>query len=75
LCAHRFPHYSVNISYDDGLNWDAGTVIDYPSWAMGCMVEVDRDIVLCTYMNWTQSQPLLAQLIWVTPDGLYPIPR
>ncbi|MCK4322899.1 MAG: DUF1080 domain-containing protein, partial [Armatimonadetes bacterium] len=40
LCAHRFPHYSINVSYDDGVNWDAGTVIDYPSWGMGAMVEV-----------------------------------
>ncbi len=75
LCAHRYPHYSVNVSYDDGLNWDAGTVIDYPSWAMGCMVEVEPDVVLCTYMNWETSLPLLAQLIRVTPDGIYPIPR
>jgi len=75
LCAHRYPHYSVNVSYDDGLNWDAGTVIDYPSWAMGCMVEVEPDVVLCTYMNWETSLPLLAQLIRVTPDGIYPVPR
>ncbi len=75
LCAHRYPHYSVNVSRDDGLNWDAGTVIDYPSWAMGCMVEVEPDVVLCTYMNWERSEPLLAQLIRVTPDGIYPIVR
>ena len=75
LCAHRFPQYSVNVSYDDGLNWDAGTVIDYPSWAMGCMVEVEPDVVLCTYMNSTRDAPLLAQLLRVTDEGIYPIER
>jgi len=29
MCGHRAPHYSINISRDDGLNWDAGTIIDY----------------------------------------------
>jgi len=67
------PHYSINVSYDDGVNWDAGTVIDYPSWAMGTMTEVEPDVVLVTYMNWhwnRQEYPLLAQLIRVTPDGI-----
>ena len=73
LCAHRYPHHSVNISYDDGLHWDAGTVIDFPAWAMGCMIEVEPDVVLCTYMNAQRSQPLLAQLIQVTPKGIKPI--
>ena len=72
LCAHRFPHYSVNISRDDGLHWDAGTVIDYPVWAMGCMLEVEPDLVLAVYMNAQRSQPMLGQLIRVTPDGLEP---
>ncbi len=77
LCAHRFPHYSINVSYDDGVNWDAGTVIDYSAWAMGCMVEVEPDVVLCTYMNsdGEHKGPLLAQLIRVTPDGIYPVER
>lgn len=75
LCAHRYPHYSVHISYDGGLNWDAGTVIDYPTWAMGCLVEVEPDVVLCTYMNWDRSQPLLAQLLRVTPEGIRPVAR
>ena len=75
LCAHRYPLHSVNVSYDDGLHWDAGTVIDYPAWAMGCMVEVEPDVVLATYMNAQRSQPLLAQLIRVTPDVIVPVPR
>ena len=73
LCAHRYPHYSVNLSRDDGLNWDEGTVIDYPAWAMGCLVEVEPDVLLCTYMNARQDQPLLAQLIRAAPSGIEPV--
>lgn len=75
VCAHRYPQYSVNISIDDGLNWDAGTVIDYPAWAMGCIVEVEPDVLLCTYMGADRSKPLLAQLLRVTPKGIKPISR
>jgi hypothetical protein len=72
--AHRFPQYSINLSRDDGLNWDDGTVIDYPAWAMGCLLEVEPDIFLATYMNWEhKSQPLLAQLIRITPKGIEPV--
>ncbi|MBI4557652.1 MAG: hypothetical protein HY706_08720 [Candidatus Hydrogenedentes bacterium] len=73
LCAHRYPHYSVNISRDGGINWDAGTVIDYPVWAMGCMVEVEPDVVLCFYMNAQQKENLLAQLLRVTHEGIAPL--
>ena len=73
LCAHRYPHYSANISYDDGLNWDEGTVMDYAFWGMGCLIEVEPDVVLCTYMNWDRNQPLLAQLIKVTSKGIKPL--
>ena len=75
LCAHRYPHYSMNISRDNGLNWDEGTIIDYPSWAMGCLLEIEPNVVLCTYMNAWQHHPLLAQLIRVTPNGIEPIDR
>lgn len=73
LVAHRLPHYSVNVSRDNGLNWDEGTIIDYPNWAMGCMVEVEPDVVLCTYMNASREKPLLAQLIRVTAKGIEPV--
>ncbi|NPV46096.1 MAG: DUF1080 domain-containing protein [Armatimonadetes bacterium] len=74
LCAHRYPLYSVNMSRDGGLHWDAGTVIDYPVWAMGCMVEVEPDVVLCTYMNAQRDQPLLAQRLRVNGDRLEQAP-
>ncbi|MBI2926043.1 MAG: exo-alpha-sialidase [Verrucomicrobia bacterium] len=75
VCAHRYPHYSINVSRDDGLNWDEGTVIDYAFWGMGCLVEVEPDVVLCTYMNWDRKQPLLAQLVRVTRERVEPVPH
>ena len=75
LVAHRSPHYSINVSRDDGLNWDDGTIIDYPNWAMGCTVEVEPDLVLCTYMNAQRDKLLLAQLIRVTCRGIEPVRR
>ena len=75
VCGHRNPNYSVNVSHDNGVNWDAGTVIDYPAWAMGCMVEVEPNVVLVTYMNSGRDSPLLGQLIRVTPEGIVPIAR
>jgi hypothetical protein len=75
LCSHRYPQHSLNISRDNGLNWDVGTIIDYPAWAMGCLVEVEPDVVLCTYMNYDRHRPLLAQLIRITLEGPKPIKR
>jgi hypothetical protein len=73
LVAHRNPNHSVNVSRDNGLNWDAGTVIDYPAWAMGCALEVEPDVVLITYMNNARSGPLLAQRIAVTAETIEPL--
>ena len=75
LCAHRYPHHAINISYDDGLNWDEGTIIDYPIGANGCMVEVEPDVVLCAFPNFLPSWPLLVHLFRVTPEGIQPISR
>jgi hypothetical protein len=78
LVAKRFPHYAVNVSRDNGLNWDEGTVIDYPVWGMGCAVEVEPDVVLLTYMDGdggSHTLPLLAQLVRVTPTGILPVAR
>jgi hypothetical protein len=79
LCGHRHPQYSINVSYDDGLNWDAGTIIGYPGWAMGCMIEVEPNVVLVTYMNSDlgdinrmDQYPLLSQRVRVTPEGIFP---
>ena len=83
VCGHRFPGYSINISRDDGLNWDEGTLIDYPPWAMGCMIEVEPDVLLVTYMNSSygdvanltkvEASPLRAQRLRITADGIVPL--
>jgi hypothetical protein len=75
LVAHRTPLYSVNISRDNGLNWDEGTIIDYPNWAMGTAIEVEPDVVLLTYMNASRDMPLLGQLVRVTPKGIEPVQK
>ncbi len=71
--AHRYPGYSVNVSHDDGLNWDDGTLIDNASWAMGTMTEVEPDVVLATYMNAYRDMPLVLQLIRVKKDRIEPV--
>ncbi len=75
VCAHRFPNYSVNISGDDGANWDEGTIVADSLWGMGCLVEVEPNVVLCVYME-DQLDPkanLLGQFFRVTPKGIAPI--
>ena len=72
VVAHRYPQYSINVSRDDGLNWDQGTLIDCPAWAMGAMIEVEPDVVLCVYMNEPRELPLLSQRIRITPTGITP---
>jgi hypothetical protein len=74
LVAKRFPLLSINVSYDDGVNWDKGTVVDYPTQANGFMVEVEPNVVLCAYQDKSsRGQPLLAQRIRVTPEGVFPV--
>ncbi len=73
LVAKRFPNHSINVSHDGGLNWDQGTIVDYPAWAMGLMVEVEPNVVLCTYHNAELELPLLAQRFEVTREGIYPV--
>ncbi len=83
LCGHRFPGYCINISRDDGKNWDEGTLIDYPAWAMGCMIEVEPDVLFVTYMNSSygdvanlqkvDASPLRAQRFRITSDGIVPL--
>ena len=82
VCGHRHPGYALNVSRDNGLNWDAGTIIDWPTWAMGCMIEVEPDVLLVTYNNMdygnvanlrnVEISPLLAQRVRITPTGIEP---
>lgn len=83
VIAHRFPGYSVNVSRDGGRNWDAGTIIDWPAWGQGALIEVEPDVLLVTYMNtdlgdWhnlakVDKAPLLAQRFRVTKDTIVPL--
>jgi hypothetical protein len=73
VCGHRTPHFALHLSSDGGLNWDEGTVIDYPAWANGTALEVEPNLLLCSYMNWDQSQPLIVQLVRVHPNRVEPL--
>ena len=83
VVAHRYPAYTVHVSRDDGLNWDQGTLIDYPTWAMGCLIEVEPDVLLATYMNSCygdvknlrneEKSPLMMQRFRVTADRIVPL--
>lgn len=48
-------------------------MIDYPARSMGCMVEVERDVVLVIYGD--PDRPLLGQFVRVTPEGIEPSQR
>ena len=83
VIAHRFPGYSVNVSRDGGRNWDAGTIIDWPAWGQGALIEVEPNVLLVTYMNtdrgdWhnlakVEASPLLSQRFRVTEDSIVPL--
>jgi len=51
VAIHRFPYLGANVSYDGGITWDAGTIIDYPLWANHKAVEIEPDVVLVAYMG------------------------
>lgn len=72
LIAHRLPCLTINCSHDEGVTWDAGTVIDGGLWAMGSMCEIAPDLVL--YLYWDNDNALTRQQRFrVTPDGLAPM--
>ncbi|GMU92065.1 MAG: hypothetical protein AMXMBFR4_11230 [Candidatus Hydrogenedentota bacterium] len=62
LCGYRYPLYSINVNRDNGLNRNEGTVIDFPVWAMGTMLEIEPDVVLCKHTNARRNLPLLARI-------------
>ena len=51
LAIHRFPYLTANVSYDGGVSWDAGMIIDYPLWANHKAVEVEPNVTLVVYMG------------------------
>jgi hypothetical protein len=74
----RGPAVCVHISTDGGLNWDDGTIIDYPASFNGSMVEVEPDVVLVLYpesMGEFRPSFVRCQLIRITPEGPVPVER
>jgi hypothetical protein len=69
----RFPYFSANVSWDGGVTWDAGTIVDYPLWANHHAIEAEPDVVLVTYLGHIvePGQPDVRMLrLRVTRDGL-----
>lgn len=74
----RGPALCMHISADGGVNWDEGTIIDYPASFNGQILEVEPDIVLVVYpesMGEFRPSHVRAQLIHITPSGPIPISR
>jgi hypothetical protein len=55
LVAHRLPGCAVHASWDGGVTWDPGTMIDSAIWVMGGMIEVEPDVVLYVYYDSFES--------------------
>ncbi len=74
LVSHRFPNHTINLSLDNGLSWDSGTMIDWPLEGAGKFAEVAPGVLLFIYRDDLQ-QRMRAQFIRVTPQGLVHLPR
>jgi hypothetical protein len=74
LIMKRYPDLSVNLSWDGGMSWDEGTIIDFAPWANGQVLEVEPDTVLLVYMGPDFPSPgkVRTQLVKVTAEGLQP---
>ena len=74
----RGPALCLHISTDGGMNWDEGTIIDYPASFNGQILEVEPDVVLVVYpesMGEFRPSYVRAQLIRITPEGPIPLSR
>ena len=69
LIGGRFPGLAVQLSQDDGYNWQCYQ-IDACAWANGAMMEVEPDVVLFTYGGRAEFR---SQLLRVTRAGLEPV--
>ncbi len=73
VAVHRFPYLGANVSWDNGITWDAGTILDYPLWANHQALEVEPDVVLVNYMGYLgrpgQADRRVLRLR-ATPSGL-----
>ena len=72
----RGPGVGLHISLDGGLNWDEGTMVDFPSNFNGSAIEVEPDVLLVTYpqaMDEIRPSYARTQRIRITPDGPMPL--
>jgi hypothetical protein len=75
-CIKRGPGVGLHMSFDGGLNWDEGTMIDFPGSFNGRAIEVEPDVVLVVYpqtMDEIRPAPVHAQRIRLTRDGPVPL--
>ena len=72
VVAHRLTGLTIHTSPDEGMSWDEGAVIDSGIWAMGCMLEVEPDVVLYIYWDSFESQ-MRMQRFRVSDDGIHPV--
>ncbi len=47
----RYPYLCARVSWDDGVNWDHGTIIEWAMWANQHALEVEPDVVLVGTMG------------------------
>jgi len=74
----RGPGVGLHCSYDGGVNWDEGTMIDFPESFNGSAIETEPDVLLVVYpqsMDEIRPSHARAQLIRISPEGPEPVPR
>ena len=71
LVSGRMPGLGLYASHDGGMTWKTYRIDTGGLWAMGCMYEVEKDLVFYPYMD-TYESDMRAQFIRITADGLYP---
>ena len=69
----RYPYLCARVSWDDGVSWDNGTIIEWAMWANQHAVEVEPDVVMVVTMGQIlePGQPDVRVLrLRVTREGL-----
>lgn len=74
----RGPGLALNISTDEGINWDEGTMIDFHTTFNGWAIESEPDVLLVSYppvMDGVSRVATRLQRIQITPNGPMPLGR
>ena len=72
----RGPGLCLHFSSDEGVNWDYGTVIDFPDVFNGSAIEVEPDVILVVYpqsMDEIRPSFVRVQRIRLTAHGPVPL--